>query len=90
MAQLKPVAAAVVALAVESALHGLLASGAARVTFVIVSGAASYLLALLALGLAPRSATPCAGSWLGSGRATPLHRRGWEHPPVAGERQPWW
>lgn len=53
MAQLKPVVAAVVALAVESALHGLLAGGAARVTFVIVSGAASYLLALLALGLAP-------------------------------------
>ena len=57
MAQLKPVAAAVVALAVESALHSLLAGGAARVTFVIVSGAASYLLALLALGLAPEERT---------------------------------
>ena len=52
-AQLKPVAAALVALAAESALHRVLAGGASRVVWVIVAGAASYGLALLALGLAP-------------------------------------
>jgi O-antigen/teichoic acid export membrane protein len=51
--QLKPVAAALVALGVESLLYRWIGNGAARVTFVIVAGAASYLLALLAFGLAP-------------------------------------
>ena len=51
-AQLKPVTAALVALAAESALHRV-AGGASRVVSVIVAGAASYGLALLALGLAP-------------------------------------
>jgi O-antigen/teichoic acid export membrane protein len=49
----KPVAAALVALAVESALHAFVPAGAARVGLVIAGGAVSYLAALLALGLGP-------------------------------------
>ena len=51
-AQLKPIAAAVAALGVESAIHRGLAPGSARVVSVIAVGVASYLAVLLALGLA--------------------------------------
>jgi O-antigen/teichoic acid export membrane protein len=52
-AQLKPVAAALVAFGLESALHRLMGGGGARVVSVIAAGAGSYFLALLAFGLAP-------------------------------------
>jgi O-antigen/teichoic acid export membrane protein len=52
-ALLKPLAAALVAFAVEHALRASLHAGPARVTAVIASGLVSYLATLLALGLAP-------------------------------------
>jgi O-antigen/teichoic acid export membrane protein len=52
-ALLKPVAAGVAALAAEIALYGAVDRGAARVALVIAAGVASYLGALLLLGLAP-------------------------------------
>jgi O-antigen/teichoic acid export membrane protein len=48
----KPLAAALVALAVEGALHAFVPPGAARVALVIGAGAVSYAAALLAFGLA--------------------------------------
>jgi len=53
MSLLKPAAAALVAFAVEYALHAGLHAGPVRVTAVIAGGAVSYLAALLLLGLAP-------------------------------------
>ena len=53
MSLLKPVAAAVVALAAELAVHGRVNPAAARIAVVIGVGLAAYLAALLALGLAP-------------------------------------
>jgi hypothetical protein len=53
VALLKPLAAALVALAVEAALHAFVRAGAARVTLVIAAGAISYAGALLAFGLGP-------------------------------------
>src|SRR6185437_10316989 len=50
---LKPVGAALVSFAIEYTLRASMHPGAARVTFVIVAGAISFLAALLALGLAP-------------------------------------
>ena len=50
---LKPLAAALIALAIEVALHGLVHARAARVALVIAGGAVSYLAALLAFGLGP-------------------------------------
>jgi O-antigen/teichoic acid export membrane protein len=51
--QLKPVAAALVAFGVEAALHRFIRGGGVRVVSVITAGVASYILALLAFGLAP-------------------------------------
>jgi O-antigen/teichoic acid export membrane protein len=52
MALVKPMAAALVAVAVESTLHAFVRGGAARVGLVLAGGLASYLAVLLALGLA--------------------------------------
>jgi O-antigen/teichoic acid export membrane protein len=49
----KPVAAALVALAAETATHGLVSDRMARIGLVIAAGGVSYLAALLAFGLAP-------------------------------------
>ena len=50
---LKPLAAALVALAAEIALHLFIRDRAARVALVIAGGAVAYVAALLALGLGP-------------------------------------
>jgi O-antigen/teichoic acid export membrane protein len=72
MAQLKPVGAALVALAVEAALHRFMGGGAARVTAVVAAGAGSYFAALLAFGLAPeeRDGLRRLAGRLGLGRLT--------------------
>ena len=50
---LKPLAAALVALAAETALHAFVRDRAARVALVIAGGAVAYAAALLAFGLGP-------------------------------------
>ena len=50
---LKPLAAALVALAAETALHRFVPDRAARIALVIAGGAVSYAAALLAFGLGP-------------------------------------
>jgi len=50
---LKPLAAALVALAAEAALHRFVPGRAARVALVIAGGAVVYGAALLAFGLGP-------------------------------------
>ena len=52
-AQLKPVAAALAALAIETGVHRLVGAGPARVIGVIGAGAAAYVAVLVVLGLAP-------------------------------------
>jgi O-antigen/teichoic acid export membrane protein len=52
-ALLKPIAAALVALAAETAIHRFVSAPAARIALVIVAGALSYLAALVAFGLGP-------------------------------------
>ena len=69
---LKPLAAALVALAAETALHRFVPDRAARIALVIAGGAVAYVAALLAFGLGPEERQLVRRLWAGCAPAHAL------------------